>query len=99
MNLEWRVRKRRRTERAINPPPDSDPFSYAEFGKNLQALQAETENFKAVIARARSTARQARVLPQSESLHWRNLALGYELAGFLFSDHGSSEIRDFRVEF
>ena len=32
---------------------------------------------------------------QSESLHWRNLALGYDPAGFLFTDDGSAEIRDF----
>jgi len=27
-----------------SPPPDSDPFSDVEFGKNLRAWQAETGN-------------------------------------------------------
>ena len=41
-----------------------------------------------------------RALPysQSESLHWRNLALGYDPAGFFFTDHGSAEIRNFSVD-
>src|SRR6478752_1571679 len=34
----------------------------------------------------------------SESLHGRNLALGYDPAGFFFTDHGSAEIRNFLVD-
>src|SRR5882672_1465808 len=37
--LGLRVRKGRRTQRGKSPPPDSDPFSDVEFGKNLQAWQ------------------------------------------------------------
>jgi hypothetical protein len=32
------VRKRRRTSGGKCPPPDSDPFNDAEFGKNLAGL-------------------------------------------------------------
>ena len=41
-----------------------------------------------------------RALPysQSESLYWRNLAIDYDPAGFFFTDYGSAEIRDFRVD-
>src|SRR6478672_4332168 len=35
---------------------------------------------------------------RSESLHWRNLALGYDPAGFFFTDHGSAEIRNLSVD-
>src|ERR1700747_3068787 len=34
----------------------------------------------------------------SESLHRRNLALGYDPAGFFFTDHGSAEIRNFSID-
>src|SRR5580765_3971211 len=40
----------------------------------------------------------ALVCSQSESLHWRNLALGYDPPGFFLTDHGSAEIRNFSVD-
>ena len=35
---------------------------------------------------------------KSESLHWRNLALGHDLADFHFTKHGSAQIRDFLID-
>jgi len=34
----------------------------------------------------------------SESLHWRNLALGHDLADFHFTKHGSAQVRDFLID-
>jgi hypothetical protein len=40
--LWWlRVRKRRRTQRGKCPPPDSDPCSDAELGKNLSSASSQ----------------------------------------------------------
>src|SRR5262245_66210537 len=42
--------------------------------------------------------RSVRVVFRSESLHWRNLPLGYHNAEILFTDDGTAEIRNFPVD-
>jgi hypothetical protein len=34
MNFEWRVWKETKNSAGRGPPPDSDPFVYAESGEN-----------------------------------------------------------------
>src|SRR5262249_44037197 len=53
------VRKRRRTERGGSPPPDSNPFSEAEFAKNLVCLSRQISAFRgaAVIRRIKTSHR------------------------------------------
>src|SRR6478736_5909348 len=53
--VESRVRKRRITWRGERPPPDSNPFSDAEFGKNSPTRQAQSPQART----ARSSSKNA----------------------------------------
>ena len=63
---------------------------------NLNRRGAETSSGRDPTQTLRT--RSALPCSQSESLHWRNLALAYNSTSFFFADHGSTKIRNFSID-